>query len=72
MLLSEFRLFRSLLFQVLAGACIGKYLFLEAPRWALHFGETEAAANRGGKLNVTRIESFGFAYPLRLEQDGLL
>jgi hypothetical protein len=36
---------------------------LEAPRCALHFGETEAAANRGGNLNVTRIENFGFAYP---------
>ena len=41
---------------------------LEAPRCALHFGETEAAANRVGKPNLTRIESFGFrlgdAYPL--------
>src|ERR1700726_4739043 len=47
------------------GRCLHRQMpVLEAPRCALHFGETEAAANRGGKPNVTCIESFGFAYPL--------
>jgi len=42
---------------------------LEAPRYALHFGETEAAANRDGKPNVNPDRKLRFlpwedAYPL--------